>query len=59
MTADDATRPPEVTRRREVRHTSARSLLMTVLGEFVLPVGRPVSTSVVASARGTAGGCCS
>ena len=37
MTADDAARQPEVIRRREVRHTSARSLLMTVLGEFVLP----------------------
>ena len=47
MTADDAARPPEVIRRREVRHTSARSLLMTVLGEFVLPRGRPVWTWVL------------
>ncbi len=47
MTADDAGRPPEVIRRREVRHTSARSLLMTVLGEFVLPAGRPVWTWVL------------
>src|SRR5215470_3372605 len=47
MTADDAARPPEVIRRREVRHTSARSLLMTVLGEFVLPAGRPVWTWVL------------
>src|SRR6516225_5341945 len=47
MTADDAARPPEVIRRREVRHTSARSLLMTVLGEFVLPTGRPVWTWVL------------
>jgi len=47
MTADDATRPPEVIRRREMRHTSARSLLMTVLGEFVLPAGRPVWTWVL------------
>jgi phenylacetic acid degradation operon negative regulatory protein len=47
MTADDAARPPEVIRRREVRHTSARSLLMTVLGEFVLPDGRPVWTWVL------------
>src|SRR5690348_13583608 len=44
MTAEDAGRPPEVIRRREVRRTSARSLLMTVLGEFVLPTGRPVWT---------------
>ena len=47
MTAEDAARPPEVIRRREVRHTSARSLLMTVLGEFVLPRGRPVWTWVL------------
>ena len=47
MTADDAARPPEVVRRREVRHTSARSLLMTVLGEFVLPARRPVWTWVL------------
>jgi phenylacetic acid degradation operon negative regulatory protein len=47
MTADDAARPPEVIRRREVRRTSARSLLMTVLGEFVLPRGRPVWTWVL------------
>ena len=47
MTAEDAARQPEVIRRREVRHTSARSLLMTVLGEFVLPAGRPVWTWVL------------
>jgi phenylacetic acid degradation operon negative regulatory protein len=47
MTAQDAARPPEVIRRREVRHTSARSLLMTLLGEFVLPGGRPVWTWVL------------
>src|SRR5215510_8559597 len=47
MTADDAARPPEVIRRREVRHTSARSLLMTVLGEFVLPARRPAWTWVL------------
>ena len=51
MTADDAARPPEVIRRREVRHTSARSLLMTVLGEFVLPRGRPVWTWVLVDTR--------
>lgn len=52
MTADDAARPPEVIRRREVRHTSARSLLMTVLGEFVLPAGRPVWTWVLVDTLG-------
>jgi phenylacetic acid degradation operon negative regulatory protein len=36
---------PVVTRRREVSHTSARSLLMTLLGEYVLPRGAPVWTS--------------
>lgn len=38
---------PTVSRRREVSHTSARSLLMTLLGEFVLPHDRPVWTSVL------------
>ncbi|MBE1462415.1 phenylacetic acid degradation operon negative regulatory protein [Kibdelosporangium phytohabitans] len=38
---------PMVTRRREVSHTSARSLLMTLLGEYVLPRDRPVWTSVL------------
>jgi phenylacetic acid degradation operon negative regulatory protein len=38
---------PVVTRRREVSHTSARSLLMTLLGEYVLPRGTPVWTSVL------------
>jgi phenylacetic acid degradation operon negative regulatory protein len=38
---------PVVSRRREVSHTSARSLLMTLLGEYVLPRGRPVWTSVL------------
>lgn len=37
---------PAVSRRREVSHTSARSLLMTLLGEFVLPHDSPVWTSV-------------
>jgi phenylacetic acid degradation operon negative regulatory protein len=50
MTADDAARPPEITRRRDVRHTSARSLLMTVLGEFVLPAGGAAWTSVLVDA---------
>jgi phenylacetic acid degradation operon negative regulatory protein len=38
---------PVVTRRREVSHTSARSLLMTLLGEYVLPRGGPVWTSAL------------
>jgi phenylacetic acid degradation operon negative regulatory protein len=36
---------PVVTRRQELGAASARSLLLTVLGEFVLPSGRPVWTA--------------
>jgi phenylacetic acid degradation operon negative regulatory protein len=39
-----------VSRRREVSHTTARSLLMTLLGEYVLPRGEPVWTSVLVEA---------
>ena len=42
--------PPEdpvVTRRQELGAASARSLLLTVLGEFVLPAGRPVWTAAL------------
>ena len=52
MTAEDTAGPPEVIRRREVRHTSARSLLMTVLGEFALPAGRPVWTWMLVDTLG-------
>lgn len=45
MPASD--RRPTVSRRREVSHTSARSLLMTILGEYVLPRDRPVWTSTL------------
>ncbi|TQN42780.1 PaaX family transcriptional regulator [Blastococcus colisei] len=38
---------PVVTRRQELGAASARSLLLTVLGEFVLPDGRPVWTSTL------------
>jgi phenylacetic acid degradation operon negative regulatory protein len=41
-----------VSRRREVSHTSARSLLTTVLGEFVLPRGRAVWTSTLVDVLG-------
>ncbi|WP_112282318.1 PaaX family transcriptional regulator [Prauserella muralis] len=41
---------PVVSRRREVSHKSARSLLMTLLGEFVLPRDHPVWTSVLVDA---------
>jgi phenylacetic acid degradation operon negative regulatory protein len=46
---------PAVSRRREVSHTSARSLLMTVLGEYVLPRGRPVWTSMLVDVLGLFG----
>lgn len=38
---------PFVTRRQELGAASARSLLLTVLGEFVLPSDRPVWTSTL------------
>ncbi|MEV0203745.1 MULTISPECIES: PaaX family transcriptional regulator [unclassified Streptomyces] len=48
--AKDASARPVVSRRREVGDTSARSLLMTILGEYVLPRGRPVWTSALVEA---------
>ena len=44
LAAPGETAVPAVSRRREVGGTSARSLLMTVLGEYVLPRGTPVWT---------------
>ncbi|MEW2397296.1 PaaX family transcriptional regulator C-terminal domain-containing protein [Streptomyces sp. NPDC046862] len=41
---------PVVSRRREVGDVSARSLLMTMLGEYVLPEGVPVWTSALVDA---------
>jgi phenylacetic acid degradation operon negative regulatory protein len=41
---------PVVSRRRELGETSARSLLTTLLGEFVLPRGEPVWTSTLVDA---------
>ncbi|WP_084144660.1 PaaX family transcriptional regulator [Amycolatopsis jejuensis] len=43
---------PTVSRRREVSHASARSLLMTVLGEYVLPRDHPVWTSLLVESLG-------
>ena len=48
-------RPDPFSRRREVAATSARSLLMTVLGEIVLPAGRPVWTQTVVDVLGLVG----
>jgi len=43
---------PALSRRREVGEASARSLLMTVLGEYVLPRGEPVWTAALVRALG-------
>jgi phenylacetic acid degradation operon negative regulatory protein len=50
----DAARPM-LTRRRQVGAASARSLLLTVLGEFVLPHSGPVWTSTLVSVLGRLG----
>jgi phenylacetic acid degradation operon negative regulatory protein len=47
MEGVEAVEGPFVTRRQELGAASARSLLLTVLGEFVLPDGRPVWTSAL------------
>jgi phenylacetic acid degradation operon negative regulatory protein len=46
---------PALSRRREVGEASARSLLITVLGEYVLPRGGTVWTSVLVRALGLLG----
>lgn len=56
MTAgSEAAAAPEFRRRRELGAASARSLLLTVLGEFVLPAGRPVWTAAFLRALGLVG----
>lgn len=53
---EDAAHPrPEFRRRRELGAASARSLLLTVLGEFVLPGGEPVWTATFLRALGLVG----
>ena len=47
--------PPTLSRRRELGSGSANSLLLTVLGEFVLPGGRPVWTSSLLDALSRTG----
>lgn len=46
-TTELTTAHPALSRRRELGATSARSLLLTLLGEFVLPRGEPVWTQVL------------
>jgi phenylacetic acid degradation operon negative regulatory protein len=43
----EAVEQPYVTRRQELGAASARSLLLTILGEFALPDGRPVWTAAL------------
>ena len=53
----DASRPerPVLSRRRQVGAASARSLLLTLLGEFVRPRGEPVWTSTLVTVLGRLG----
>lgn len=46
---------PSVSRRREVGEGSARSLLMTILGEFVMPFGQRVWTATLVHSLGLLG----
>ncbi|SHK85005.1 transcriptional regulator, PaaX family [Pseudonocardia thermophila] len=53
--AEVANAHPALSRRRGLGATSARSLLLTVLGEFVLPHGEPVWTQVLLDVLGGLG----
>lgn len=53
--AGESSAEPEFRRRRELGAASARSLLLTVLGEFVLPAGEPVWTAAFLRALGLLG----
>jgi phenylacetic acid degradation operon negative regulatory protein len=53
--AIEAAEHPALSRRRELGAASARSLLLTVLGEFVLPRGEPVWTQVLIDVLGLLG----
>lgn len=55
MSDGESTTPDPFSRRREVAATSARSLLLTVLGEFVLPAGEPVWTQTLLDLLATVG----
>jgi phenylacetic acid degradation operon negative regulatory protein len=46
---------PALPRRREIGPSSARSLLLTVLGEYVLPAGEPVWTGTLVAVLGLFG----
>jgi phenylacetic acid degradation operon negative regulatory protein len=53
--AETVTTHPALSRRRELGATSARSLLLTVLGEFVLPRDEAVWTQVLIDVLGSLG----
>ena len=53
--AETVTAHPALSRRRELGATSARSLLLTVLGEFVLPRDEAVWTQVLIDVLGSLG----
>jgi phenylacetic acid degradation operon negative regulatory protein len=53
--AESVTAHPALSRRRELGATSARSLLLTVLGEFVLPRDEAVWTQVLIDVLGSLG----
>jgi phenylacetic acid degradation operon negative regulatory protein len=55
MSAEVASAHPALSRRRGLGATSARSLLLTVLGEFVLPRDEPVWTQVLLDVLGGLG----
>lgn len=55
MSTADTSRQGRAVRRREVGSASARSLLLTVLGEFVLPRGSEVWTATVIEALAALG----
>jgi phenylacetic acid degradation operon negative regulatory protein len=55
MSSQPVAEHPALSRRRELGATSARSLLLTVLGEFVLPRGEPVWTQALIDVLGRLG----
>jgi phenylacetic acid degradation operon negative regulatory protein len=55
VTGNGVAEHPALSRRRELGATSARSLLLTVLGEFLLPCNEPVWTQVLLDVLGGLG----
>ena len=55
VAAEEPTGRPALSRRRELGSASARSMLLTVLGEFVLPRAQPVWTQTLVDVMGRLG----